>query len=296
VAHHPSYVVITPARDEERYLPDLARSLRAQTVPFDRWVIVDDGSRDGTCDIARRLADEDERITLLERDGRGARESGCGDLRAFNAGLAEIEHIAGYDFVGKADADLAFPDDYYERLFAKFAEDPSLGIAGGHCYERRDGGRLVLDRVPDDHVRGATKTYRAECFRQLRPLAEVPGWDTVDEVRARVLGWRTRSFEELGVIHQKPVTGGSGGVLRGRFVLGRISHFLGYDPAYFALRVARNTLRRPYVVGGVAMAAGYASAAIRHRERIEDESFRAGLRDWQRRRMSAAGRRTGSVS
>lgn len=283
----PSYVVVTPARDEADYLPDIIESMLAQTVPFSRWVIVDDGSTDGTLQIARRLGSADSRVSVVERGKREHRVAGCGDLEAYLAGLESLESTDDYDFVGKIDADLVLPADYFERLFAEFASDETLGIAGGHCYNRV-GERLVLDRVPDDHVRGATKTYRQSCFQELRPLAVVPGWDTVDEVKARGLGWTTRSFAEHVVIHQKPVTGGSGSVLRGRFVLGQMSHYLGYRPIYLALRVARNAARPPYLLGAAAMAAGYAMAAARGRARIDDPAFRDLLREYQKERVAQA--------
>lgn len=285
VASLPSYVVVTPARDEADYLPDLIESMLSQTAPFSRWVIVDDGSTDGTLEIARRLESADPRVSVLERGGRERRVAGCGDMEAYMAGLASLESTDDYDFVGKLDADLVPPDDYFERLFGEFAADDTLGIAGGHCYNRV-GEKLVLDRVPDTHVRGATKTYRQACFRELSPLDQVPGWDTVDEVKARSLGWKTRSFAEHGVIHQKPVTGGSGSVLRGRFVLGQMSHYLGYRPAYLALRVARNAAKPPYVLGAAAMAAGYTAAALSGRARIEDPAFRELLRAYQKERLA----------
>jgi poly-beta-1,6-N-acetyl-D-glucosamine synthase len=281
----PLYVIVTPARDEAAYLPDLARSLFAQTVPFTRWVIVDDGSTDGTLELARGYEAADGRVTVHARGDRPDRRAGCGDIEAFNAGLALVGDVDRYDFVGKLDADLVLPPDYFERLFAEFAARPRLGIAGGHCYNR-SGGRVVLDKVPDSHVRGATKTFRRECFRDLKALPEVPGWDTVDEVKARARGWETQSLRDPGVIHQKPVTGGSGSVLHGRFVLGRISHYLGYRPSYVALRVVRNVGKPPYVAGGVAMACGYVSGVLRRERRLDDPEFRQELRAYQRERVA----------
>lgn len=290
----PRYLIVTPARDEADYLPDLIRSLLAQHVPFARWVIVDDGSTDGTLDLARGLESEDGRVSVLARTARESRRAGCGDIEAFNAGLSLAGDIDGYDYIGKLDADLVLPPDYFRRLFAEFDRDPLLGIAGGHCYNRV-GDRLKLDRVPDSHVRGATKTYRRDCFQQLRPLPEVPGWDTVDEVRARGRGWTTRSFRKNGVIHQKPVTGGSGSVIKGRFVLGGMSHYLGYLPSYFGLRVIRDMAKPPYVVGAVAMALGYVSAASKRAETLEDPGFLRELHSYQRARIRAFFSGTGST-
>jgi glycosyltransferase involved in cell wall biosynthesis len=144
----PSYAVVTPARDEAPYLPDLAEALFAQTLPFARWVIVDDGSTDGTRQIAEALARRDHRVSVVRRGGGGQRVAGFGDLVAFNAGLDALPDRDCYDFLGKMDADIVPQPDYYERLLRRFGQRPRLGIAGGHCFNRFRG-RLVLDRVPD---------------------------------------------------------------------------------------------------------------------------------------------------
>jgi len=280
----PDYVVVTPARDEARYIGDLAESLLAQSVPFDRWIVVDDGSSDGTQEIVRDYASKDPRIQLVERDGRGKRYPGCGDLVASVVGLNSLPDIFIYDYIAKIDADLVLPADYFERLFSMFAADERLGILGGHCYVPTSHG-LVLDKVPDDHVNGATKVYRRECLREIWPLDEVWGWDTIDECRAQMAGWTTLSVKEPGVIHQKPMSGGAGGLVRGNFLIGRMSHFLGYRPEYLLLRVARHLFIKPVLVGSLAMAAGYVAAAVRREPRFANPEFITYLRGQQLARM-----------
>lgn len=279
------YAIVTPARDEAPYLPDLAESMLAQTLPFARWVIVDDGSSDGTTEIARSLAESDDRIEVLVRSGREHRGTPA-EIEAFNLGVGRLGDLAEYAFVGKLDADLVLPPDYFERLAHEFRADPRLGIAGGHCYNRVNG-RLVVERVPSEHVRGATKIYRRDCFDEVGPIPVVPGWDTIDEVRAWDKGWRTCSYEEPGVIHQKPTTGGSGRVLHGRFVIGRQAYFLGYQPLYLALRLVKNAAVPPRVFGALALGWGYLSGMLLRLEKFEDASFRRALESYQRERLAS---------
>jgi poly-beta-1,6-N-acetyl-D-glucosamine synthase len=66
-----SYAVITPVRDEREHLPRLAASLIAQNEQPRHWLIVDNGSGDGTPELARELAQEHAWISLLSVQGCG---------------------------------------------------------------------------------------------------------------------------------------------------------------------------------------------------------------------------------
>ena len=95
----------------------------------------------------------------------------------------------------KLDGDLSFGPDYFERCFDYFAGEPQLGIGGGMIC-RLDSGQFKEDSLGDPpfHVRGATKIYRRSCWGQISPLMKAPGWDTVDEVKANMLGWTSTDF------------------------------------------------------------------------------------------------------
>lgn len=285
------YVVVTPARNESATLRGLAASLYEQTLPFERWVIVDDGSTDDTLQVAEKIAARDGRVTVVQRLAGAPSRKGAGGIFAFNEGLRTLGDLSEYDFIGNLDADLLLPPQYYACIAAAFRADGGLGIAGGHCYHRR-GKRLLLDRVPDWHVRGATKTYRVSCYRDVAPLPEVPAWDTVDEVRAWSRGWRTHSLARPGAEHRRPVTGGEGGgTLRGKFTLGRNAHFLGYLPVYMALRLLRETFRPPLIVGALSMGLGYVYGAAAGDGVFDDLAFRRELHRHQRVRMQQVWRR-----
>jgi biofilm PGA synthesis N-glycosyltransferase PgaC len=223
-------------------------------------------------------------VQLMVRSERPRRRS-SGDIESANLALESLGDLARFDYVAKFDADLAFEADLFERLFTEFDSDPRLGIAGGHIYNPTKNGP-VLDRVPDSHVRGATKVYRRDCLSAIWPLEEIAGWDTVDECRAQMAGWRTRSFLEPGILHLKPATSGTNSRLRGKFVVGRICHHLGYRPAYLLARSVKHLARPPYVIGGLAMAWGYASGALLRKEVLGDAGVRAYLRSQQSRRLT----------
>lgn len=285
-AQRPRYAVVTPALNEAATLSAMARSLMVQSIPFEKWIVVDDGSSDGTAEIVRQLAERDSRIQLIQRPRRDERNVGVAGIEAAMVGLSSLPGLFGYDFVANLDADITFASDYFERIFAHFKENDRLGIAGGECYSQTPRG-LALDKGPREHVHGATKIYRRECLHDIWPLAEVWGWDAVDEGRAQVAGWETRTYSDVRILHHKPMSGGTGKVLHGKFVFGRTCHFLGYRADFALLRSALNCTRPPYLIGGLAMGWGFLSGWMKRAEQIDEPDFVEHLRASQAERLRA---------
>jgi biofilm PGA synthesis N-glycosyltransferase PgaC len=278
-----NYALVTPARDEAENLRRLARCLAEQTVQPNAWLVVDDGSTDGTADIARELARALPWLRLLSSPGAqstdGPLESGrrAGrDIIAFTTGVQALQREP--DIVLKLDADVSFAPDFFERLLDEFEADPRLGIAGGTCWERmRDEWRPY--HVTGRHVRGATRAYRWQCLQDVSPLEEQIGWDVVDEMRANLRGWRTRSIASLPFYHHRGL-GERDGARREWEAQGRMAHYLGYRISYL---LARTLWRARTERAAVAMLTGYVGAAWRHERRCPDE-LRAYLRREQRLR------------
>ena len=80
-----TYVLVTPARNEAQFIELTLRSVIAQTVRPVRWVIVSDGSTDGTDDIVRKYSAEHSWIELVRMPERHQRHFAA-KVNAFNAG------------------------------------------------------------------------------------------------------------------------------------------------------------------------------------------------------------------
>jgi poly-beta-1,6-N-acetyl-D-glucosamine synthase len=271
------YSVITPARNEAESLPQLAASLEAQTVRPDVWVIVDNGSDDGTQAVASALADAQPWVRVLEVPGAEKPTRGGPVVRAFHAGLASLPPT---DVIVKLDADVTVGPDYFERLLYEFEADGRLGMASGrgHLLER---GNWRPQHVTAEHVWGPARAYRSECLPDVLPLEEAIGWDGIDEIKARLGGWTTRNIPQLPFYHHR-VLGLRDGTRRRQWIhLGESAYYIGYRPSYVLLRGLWRTRRDRWAL---AIVWGYVFAALSGGPRCPDERVREHVRRRQRLR------------
>jgi hypothetical protein len=165
------------------------------------------------------------------------------------------------------DCDLDLPRDYFESLLARFKRDPRLGIASGVYLE---GGphRWSAIGMPAYHAAGASKVMRAECFAEIGGFVRERGWDTVDEVRAQVKGWKTTHFPDIQFRHLKPE--GSGiGKLRTNAMHGDVYFLTGGGILFLLLKVAHRMVSgAPPLLGGLAMLYGYLRSRVSGRARL----------------------------
>ena len=280
------YVIITPARDEAKYIEATIKSVVSQTILPVEWVIVDDGSTDGTGEIIARYAKEHCWILPVRRADRGFRDADIGAIGAFVDGYSGLT-ATEWQFLVNLDGDLVLEPDYFEKCLARFQKDASLGIAGGSLYHHA-GGRRVIEDCPRDHVRGATKIYQRACWEAIGGLAKVPGWDTLDEIKAEMAGWAVRSFPEIMALHLRP-TGGAGGGWRDAVKNGRSDYFLGYHPLFMLAKCLRRLFVRPYGVNAVGHLRGYLGEYLKRCPQLDDKDVVRYLRRRQISRVLFAG-------
>jgi glycosyltransferase involved in cell wall biosynthesis len=256
----PTYVLITPARNEARFIGGTIESVVAQTERPKRWVIVSDGSTDGTDDIVKTYAARHPWMSLVRRPEHAERHFAA-KVRSFNAGYATL---AGepYDIIGNLDADITFDQDYFEFLLGQFAEDARLGVAGTPFVE----GEMSYDYrfTSIEHVSGACQLFRRECFEAIGGYLPVAGGgiDWIAVTTARMKGWKTRTFVERVCHHHRPMGTATAGRFRALYKLGRQDYFLGGHPLWEFCRAAFQATRKPYVLGGLTLLAGYLRALL----------------------------------
>jgi biofilm PGA synthesis N-glycosyltransferase PgaC len=280
------YVIITPVRDEEKFIEATIESVCRQTIQPTEWVVVDDGSTDRTGDILDRATSQFPWVRVVHRPNRGFRKSGGGVMEAFHDGYNALECI-DWDFLVKLDGDLSFAPEYFEECFEYFRTDPSLGIGGGEIYHDCSG-ELQLEENPRFHVRGATKIYRRSCWDAIGGLWPAPGWDTIDEVKANMLGWKTYTFTDLHLLHHR-LTGSGEGLLRDRVKHGMVCYISGYHPLFVTASCIHRITQKPYIIGSLAIAYGFLKGHLTHAPRFDDRPYVAYIRGQQLRRLCGMG-------
>jgi poly-beta-1,6-N-acetyl-D-glucosamine synthase len=281
--------------NEERYLPALLQSLAEQTRPPDRLLLVDDGSTDTSAELAEAFAREYPYAKALHRPPRTRerdRLAAAAELSSFTWALESFDEP--WDIAAKLDADLRLAPGTFAAMEARFRKDPHLGIAGPGLLSLNESGRDVSHHTRPEHADGATKFYRRACFEQIAPIPPILGWDTIDEVRAQMRGWRTAGGVpgEDPVVHLRPM-GAHDGPVRAFLRWGACAYGYGEHPLHVVLTGIRRMREPPVVAGGIFYVVGWALAALRRAPRAEPE-LRAFVRRGQLRRMlrRASGRST----
>jgi len=218
------YYIVIPSYNEEALIPLTLQSLISQTVLPSKIVVVNDNSTDKTAEVVLEFAKENPFISLVNKSSENIHLPGSKVIQAFQKGFETLDD--NYDIIVKIDADLIFPPNYFETVIKHFQSDSEIGMAGGFCYIEKNGDWVLENLTDKDHIRGALKAYRKECFEQIGGLKPAMGWDTVDELLCKFYDWKVVTDESLHVKHLKPT--GANYNKTARYKQGEAFYSLGY--------------------------------------------------------------------
>jgi len=260
-----TYVLVTPARNEAEFIELTLKSVVAQTVRPAKWVIVSDGSTDGTDDIVEKYAADHDWIELVRMPERRERHF-AGKVLAFNAGYAKMKEVH-YEIIGSLDGDISFDSDYFSFLLQKLAQDTTLGLVGTPFKESNRTYDYRFTSI--EHVSGACQVFRRECFEEIGGYVPVKGGgiDLIAVIRARMNGWKTRTFNERVSLHHRKMGTAQGSALSAWFKNGVKDYALGCHPLWEVFRTCYQMTKRPYIFGGVLLWSGYVWSLVRRAER-----------------------------
>jgi len=218
------YYIIIPAYNEEAFMALTLQSLVAQTVLPTKIIVVNDNSTDSTAEIVTQFSEKYPFITLVNKKSDAIHLPGSKVIQAFQEGEKHIDDQ--YDIIVKVDADLIFPNNYFETIINHFQSDTTFGMVGGFCYIEKNGDWILENLTDKDHIRGALKAYRKETYKQIGGLKPAMGWDTVDELLCKFYNWKVVTDESLHVKHLKPT--GASYTKAARYKQGEAFYSLGY--------------------------------------------------------------------
>jgi len=277
------YVLITPARNEENYIERALQSMIVQTVLPVKWVIVSDGSTDRTDEIVGRYAREHPWIQLLRRPKQEGR-SFASKANAIADGYAAVSKL-GFDVIANLDADVSFEPDYFEFLLKKFAENSRLGMAGTTFKDPAFQYDYRFTSI--DHVAGPCQLFRRECYENIGGYVPVKGGgiDVIAVLTAQMRGWQTRTFPEKLYIHHREMGTAKAGSVGAKFKDGHKDYTLGSHPLWEVCRVTYQMTKKPFIIGGAALFAGYLWCWVRRVQRPISKELMHFRRDEQMRRL-----------
>jgi glycosyltransferase involved in cell wall biosynthesis len=230
-----NYYIVIPAHNEEAFIALTLQSLISQTTLPKKVVVVNDNSTDKTAEIVMAFAKENPFITLVNKTSEAIHLPGSKVIQAFHKGFESLDE--NYDIIVKLDADLILPTNYFETILNIFEKDATIGMAGGFAYIEKNGQWILENLTDKDHIRGAFKAYRKECFKQIGNLKPAMGWDTVDELLSKFYGWKVVTESSLIVKHLKPT--GANYNKTARYKQGEAFYTLGYGFLITAIASAK---------------------------------------------------------
>jgi biofilm PGA synthesis N-glycosyltransferase PgaC len=280
-----SYVLITPARNEEGSIEKTLQSVISQTILPRKWIIVSDGSTDGTDDIIQKYIFANSWIELVRMPQHGDRHFAA-KVRCFYAGYQKLKDES-YDIIGNLDADITFDQGYFEFLVGKFSADTKLGVAGTPFVE--DGAHYDYRFTNIEHVSGACQLFRRECFEEIGGYIPINGGgiDWVAVTTARMKGWKTRTFTEKTCFHHRKLGTGNSGVLSASFKHGQKDYSLGNHPLWQIFRGFYQMSKKPYILNGLFIILGYAWSSLRGQERPISSDLIRFIRSEQMQRLKS---------
>jgi len=281
-----SYVLITPARNEGQYIEMTLRSMLRQTLRPAKWVIVSDGSADGTDELVTKQAARHDWIELVRMPERRERNF-AGKVEAFNAGYARVK-ASEYQVIGNVDADVSFDEaDYFEFLISQFAQNDRLGVCGTSYREGREVYPGPFASV-EDVVLGACQLFRRECFEAIGGYLPIRsgGIDLIAFLSAREKGWQTRTFSERVCVHHRKVASADHVKACKRLMqMGQKDYLLGSHPLWEIARSVYLMKSSPYILGAALTLGGYLWAMFRRVDRTIPAELMELRRDDQMRRL-----------
>ena len=272
-------LIITPAYNEEKALQLTIDSVVNQDFLPVEWIIVDDNSQDQTSNLARQAAIKHKWINYLKKEKKQNIGPGKAVMEAFYFGY-DNKKVNDFDVVMKLDADIILPKNYISEIIKRMEGDKNIGICGGICLTNG-----VEERITNlDHVRGAIKCYRKQCFLEIGGLLKSMGWDTVDEHTARFFNWNVSVFIDLKVHHQRK-TNFKYGYSKAGYINGKMLYSIRMDFFLMLTNVFKWSLRFPYIISGLSLFFGYLKAMFCFEEKIVSKDLGVFIRKYRYKKI-----------
>jgi poly-beta-1,6-N-acetyl-D-glucosamine synthase len=277
-----NFVIVTPAKNEEKYIERTILSVIKQSILPDEWIIVDDGSSDSTYEICSVYASKHNWIKPIQKPNvNGERGYGQKILDVFYFGYSKIT-VNQYDFFTLLDADIQLPSNYFEEVIKCLSRYPEIGLCGGKLFNLIEGD-LYYEPTHPEHIRGAFKTYRRKCFEDIGGFKNVWNWDGLDDMEVMYHGWKIKTLD-VEIIHLKP-TGSNYNLKIDRYNTGYEMYLTRYGLDWILMKFVQYIPKSPFFVGSLYFIKGYLVGFLSKRAKVVDSKLGKFIRKTKRRQL-----------
>lgn len=257
-----AYVLITPAFNEVQRLPQTIESVLKQTIRPLRWILISDGSNDGTDAI---MKNGEVRVGLISYIRREKGPDVSGFISKVSAIQEAYNHLQAlsFEYIGILDADITLTQTYYEQVIARFKRNPLLGISGGFIFERRKGRFENRPTNTTRSVAGGIQLFRRSCYESIGGHQSMPhgGEDWLCEIMARMKGWEVIAFPDIVAFHHNP-SEAKRGALRDAIRQGKMDYAVGSHPLFEIVKCVRRLQEKPFFLRALLRLLGFTWSAI----------------------------------
>lgn len=269
-----SYILITPARNEEEFLPITAYSIIQQSQLPALWLIVDDGSSDNTSEIIDDLVQSHQWIISVRlpphpRDLFYHYSFVCKEGFDYVIEYCRKNEIM-YEYIGLVDADTDLESTYFEKLIKEFQKDLNLGIASGIINDKVNG--KIIEKKEGYLPRGTGRLWTKKCFEESEGYIVEAAAHSISNIKAILRGYTIKKFDNIVAVQQRE-TRSVEGLWKTYKKDGWLAYYLNKHPVLVLLNCIHHTFTRPYYIG-ISYFIGYVNAVVKRGKKISDVEIR----------------------
>lgn len=286
-----TFYVVTPVKNEENNLPRLAKCITHQTKKPDLWLIVNDGSNDGTERIIKDLVSHYNWITSIDVKKRNNLKFVSRPAYINDLGLQYIVDNKKYEskhsrdiVICNCDADVEFSKTTTEKVCRAFSSTKKLGILGGEIFEANNGEWQPLTKnLPREFVRGAFRSVRLKCYEDIGGIEPVRSWLIIGHMKARKKGWQVKTENNLPIYHHRKKGAWEGSAIKDQANAGFSAAYTGSDILLVIIRALWKMISvKPLLFGGMGFLYGYMQNRLVIRKFYPDSELRSYIKNHDR--------------
>lgn len=267
------FILITPAKDEEKFLPSVIKFLvESGKLPI-LWLIVDDGSIDDTLKIIKEASNDFNFIKYISIKNEGKRDLTYRYSRVCKTGFEFAINYSeknglDWSYIALLDADIVIANNYFKGVINEMDKNPKIGIASGRLSIYTN--KLIKSiKYFDDTPNGGARIWSKNCFLKTQGYIISQSPDSVAVAKANIFGWETKMFKDY-FAYELRGTSSAEGLWRGSMVNGLSFYYLNYHPILILFTLITSlSKKRFYLI--VPFISGYLIGVVNKYPKIDDE-------------------------